>query len=225
MTRRSSCVPSIATSLERCSGTPRSSRSERALSIARSLRAGAGSSLATIRLSGSMPMTPGEYFSLIGLYPFGAHVVVEGESEETLIGEVVLQVLGPRAARDVSVTNLKGVGGIGKAEQVMRALADYVGGSVLIMDAEGDVKRVVERLVRKGAIPEEDALVMKTSLEESYFSSEEMVATALRIAAEPNEKRPAAELRLTAAELDAEHEKRLDRAGRTSLGRPARSRA
>ncbi|MCW3048498.1 MAG: hypothetical protein JWO74_2782 [Solirubrobacterales bacterium] len=144
-----------------------------------------------------------------GLYPFGVHVVVEGESEQLIVEHLLREILGSALARDASVTSLKGVGGITKAKALMSALADYVGSSVLIIDREGQVEKVIERLTRDGDIEPADVLVLAKNLEESNFTSEELVRVAVEIAATANDKRGGAILNLTAEELDSAHAKRV----------------
>lgn len=107
------------------------------------------------------------------------------------------------------VTDLKGVGGANKAEQLMASLANYVVHSVLIIDEEGDVPRIVERLVDEGWIDRADVLKVSPNLEERNFTPAELVAAAIEVAATPSSKREAATSALTEQDLREAHDKQV----------------
>lgn len=154
----------------------------------------------------------------IGIYPHGVHVIVEGESEQDLVGGLVAKLLGTAALTDVVLTNLRGVGSATRIEQLLSAVTDYALRTVVIVDNEGDVQAVVDRLVAEGLLDAADVLVQPESLEESNFSDDELVGVAVELAATAGEKRPAATLSLTGTDLRVYHDERLARAGKEKPG-------
>jgi hypothetical protein len=152
--------------------------------------------------------------SALGIYPHGIHVIVEGDSEEKLVREIVESLLGSRALEDIYTTNLRGVGGATRIERLLSAVSDYALRTVLIVDNEGDMQHHVDRLLAEGRLDPDDVLVQPTSLEESNLSDKELVSLAVKLASAPAEKRPAATLTLTAADLREYHDDRLSRSGK-----------
>ena len=153
-----------------------------------------------------------------GLYPHGIHVIVEGDSEEKLTTGLVEELLGPWALDDLVVTNLGGVGGVQRLNDLAAAVTDYALRTVLVLDDEGDVKRIVNRLISEKVLDPDDVLVQGTSFEESNFTDDELVQLAARLAATPAPKRPAAKLTLSGADLRKRHDDRVSRAGKQKPG-------
>lgn len=147
----------------------------------------------------------------LGVYPHGVHVIVEGESEETVVSDLVEEVLGTAALDDLVVTNLRGVGAGPRIEKLLSAVSDYALRTVLIVDDEGEMRAAVDQLLADGSLQAEDVLVQATSLEESNFTDDELVEIAVGLASTPGEKRPAATLKLSGTELRAYHDDRLRR--------------
>jgi hypothetical protein len=153
-----------------------------------------------------------------GLYPHGIHAAVEGESEETLTRGVVEHLVGSAALDDLVVTNLRDVGGVKRVEELLSAVTNYALRTVVLLDNEGDVERIINGLVKDGVLDRDDVLVLPESLEESNFTDDALVAIATDLAATSNEKRPETTLTLTGVELRAYHDDRLSRAGKQQPG-------
>lgn len=154
-----------------------------------------------------------------GLYPYGIHVVVEGQSEQIIIERITRALAGPSLAQEVMITNLRGVGEANKAEQLMASLSNYVARSVLLIDDEGEMSRVVRRLINEGRVDESDVGMADPNLEEHNFTPAELVAAAIDVAATPSPKRDeGAVLKMTEQDLREAHAKRLAAAGNEKPG-------
>jgi hypothetical protein len=155
----------------------------------------------------------------LGIYPHGIHVIVEGETEELVVPGIVKGLLGDDAAADLVVTNLHGVGAAADIDNLLGAVTQYSLRAVVIADNEGNIRASVDRLIADGLLDPADVLVQETSFEEDNFSDQELVDLAIRAAAVARGSRAAAELKLTAEELRAYHDDRVERSDRKD--RPA----
>lgn len=140
----------------------------------------------------------------LGLYPHHVHAVVEGPSEANIVSVVVASLLGDAAAEDVTITDLEGVGNVNRAEALLDTIADYATASVLMLDNEGAAAKVVDRLIADGTVSEDDVLLLDKNLEEDNFTIDELLDAARRLASQDG-----GELTLSAAELEAFHERQV----------------
>lgn len=143
-----------------------------------------------------------------GVWPGRIHVVVEGDTEQRWVEALVSEGLG-WVPDDLLITNLGGVGAAKRVEALLEIVADYATASALILDAEGDVTRHVEQMIRAGLVDPHDLLIVDTSFEERNFSDAELAAAARYIARNPPGERPPVQLRLGGKELRAEHKRRV----------------
>jgi len=149
----------------------------------------------------------------VGIYPHTIHVIVEGETEEDVVIGFLDQVIGSYFTEQLTITNIRGVGNAIKVEEVVATILNYAESTVMILDNEGPVTTVVERLIASRDVLAENVLVMPSSFEESNFSDDELVQVAHDIAARPTDQRPAAKLILDGEKLREYHD---DRCSRTS---------
>lgn len=145
------------------------------------------------------------------MYPHTVHVIVEGDSEELLVRELLEYFLGAAPSdEDVVLTNLEGVGAAKRVEALVDTIASYATASVLIVDSEGDMADYVDALLADGTLDPDDVLLFPKDLEESTWSDDEFVELAVRLAANPppdaqGRPREPVDLKLTGAELRAQH--------------------
>jgi len=149
-----------------------------------------------------------------GLWPGRLHAIVEGDTERDWVCRLVETLLG-WVPHELLITNLSGAGAAKTMEPIVEAIADYAASTVLIVDDEGDMGRYAHALVEAEVLDPDDVLLVDTSFEEANFSDDELIAVARRLAADPPGRRPAVTVRLTAAELRAEQDRRVAGARRS----------
>ncbi len=149
----------------------------------------------------------------LGIYPHTIHVIVEGETEANVVIGFLDRVIGSYFTEQLTITNIRGVGNAIKVEEVVATILNYAESTVMILDNEGPVTTVVERLIASGVVLTENVLVVPSSFEESNFADDELVQVAHEIAARPTDQRPAAKLVLDGETLRDYHD---DRCGRAS---------
>lgn len=151
-----------------------------------------------------------------GLYPHLIHFFVEGDTEETVLCELLVFLGYDLQAGSMSITNF---GGIDKAERynaLLTSINRFAARTVLIADREGEIERTIANLRAAGALLDPQDVVLwelggqPSSFEEANFSSEELLAA---IAEAGRRRNPDAVLRLSARELDAEVARRRKAAG------------
>lgn len=126
-----------------------------------------------------------ELLSRAGLYPHALHIVLEGDTEELIVGRII-EMVGYQS--DVQITNLGSVDEAKRHQSLFRAATAYASRTVLIADREGEIERVLRRFRREGILAgKDDVLLWGTrtnpmSFEEANFSYRQLVA-ALRAAA------------------------------------------
>jgi hypothetical protein len=143
-----------------------------------------------------------------GIWPAGIHAVVEGETEENWV-RALLTNFFRAVPEELQITNIHGTGGARQIRPIVEALADYSRHSVLIVDAEGEMARYVASLVAAEVLDPHNIHMVDSSFEEANFTDEELVSVAAHLAANPPGQRPAIELRLSAAQLRDEHDRRV----------------
>lgn len=143
-----------------------------------------------------------------GLWPGRLHAIVEGDTECDWVCGLVETLLG-WIPDELLVTNLSGSGAAKTIEPIVEAIADYAASTVLIVDNEGEMARYAQALIGADVLHAHDVLLVDTSFEEVNFSDDELVDVARSLAAEPPGNRPAVAVRLTGAELRAEHARRV----------------
>ena len=142
-----------------------------------------------------------------GLWPGRIHAVVEGDTEEAWVRELVGALFG-YVPSELLCTSIHGTGGAKRIERIVETIADYALSSTLLVDREGEMARYVTALIEAEALDERDVLMFDSSFEEANFTDQELVAVARTLAANPPGERPAVEVRLTADELRQEHQHR-----------------
>lgn len=148
-----------------------------------------------------------------GIWPAGVHAVVEGQTEEAWVVDLLTVFLGG-VPSELQITNIHGTGGARRIRPIVEALADYSRHAVLIVDAEGEMARYVSSLIAAEVLDPHNVHMVDSSFEESNFSDEELIAVTAHLAANPPGERPAVQLRLTAADLRAEQDRRVAQARR-----------
>lgn len=118
------------------------------------------------------------------LYPYGVHVVHEGDGEQILVEALVASLLGAGTLEEVSFTDLGGAGNTGVVAELVGSLNSYARRVVVILDSEARARTQVEALIASGGIGQSDVLLFETSLEEASATDEELTALASDLAAE-----------------------------------------
>jgi hypothetical protein len=148
-----------------------------------------------------------------GLWPGRLHAIVEGPTERNWICGLVETLLRWQP-EELLITNLSGTGAAKTMEPIIQAIANYAAETVVMVDKEGDVARYVEALLEAEILDPDDVLMVDTSFEEENFSDDELVEVAKTLAADPPGNRPVVQVRLTGAQLRAEHDRRVAAARR-----------
>ena len=130
-----------------------------------------------------------------GLWPGRIHAVVEGQTEEAWVREIVEALFG-YVPSDLLCTNIHGTGGAKRIERIVEMIADYALSSTLLVDREGEMAKYVTALIEADALDERDVLMVDSSFEEANFTDQELVAVAKTLADGSSEER-----RLTDPEL------------------------
>lgn len=152
---------------------------------------------------------------LAHLDPHIVHVVVEGESDETLFSGLIEALTGSHPATlGITFSNLEGIGRrVRLYTRILRIAKSLARFPVLVADRENDIERDVQLLKDEGLLSDETALLWEDSLEEDNFADEELVAAAARIA-----ERRGGELRLEPDHLRAARENQKARLGKQAKG-------
>jgi hypothetical protein len=111
-----------------------------------------------------------------GLYPWRVQLVVEGPSEENLLGELLKLVYGHTlASLGVLVVKLKGAGVPKRTDELLDAVREYANTYFLVFDNEGNIAKLVTQLEKRGLIDSQtDVYQWKSDLEADNFSLDEL---------------------------------------------------
>jgi hypothetical protein len=134
---------------------------------------------------------------LAHLDPHIVHVIVEGDSEETLFRRLIQVLTGSDpSSLGVTFSNLEGIGRTRLYTRILRIAKSLARFPILVVDRENDIERDVRLLKDEGLLSDETTFLWDASLEEDNFTDEELVAAATRIA-----ERKGSELHLQAGDL------------------------
>jgi hypothetical protein len=151
------------------------------------------------------------------LYPHGPAVIGEGPSERIIVDWLVQELLGLRGA--IEFHELGGSGEARRVPRLVEILDRYAPEAFVIVDNEGDMARYVDKAVTDGKLKRDNVLLADDSLEQSNFTTAELIQVAADIAANPPpDGRAAATLALTPEELEAKHAERRSRIHRDQPG-------
>jgi hypothetical protein len=95
---------------------------------------------------------------------------------------------------------------------MVEGFSNYAPHTVVIVDTEGDMLQYVTGLERSGKLPAENILRFERNLEDSNFSSAELIDVLCDLAANPKESRPAVRLSITVEQLEKAFDQRRVRA-------------
>lgn len=156
-----------------------------------------------------------------GLYPHRIHFVVEGETEEIVLGRL-LDALVERVG--YQVTNLRGVDKARQHEELFAAASEYAARTVLIADMEGSLSQTLWRLQRDGLLTDKRDLLLwevdgqPSSFEEANFTHGEIADA---IVAATSRRVPDLRLKITGAEIKAAFTEAAQQAAARGKDRPA----
>jgi hypothetical protein len=156
-----------------------------------------------------------------GLYPHRIHFIVEGDTEEIVLGRL-LEELGRTSG--YQLTNLRGVDKAERHKTLLAAASQYAARMVLIADMEGSLSEVLRRLQRDGLLTDPQDLLLwqvggqPSSFEEVNFRPEEIVQ-AIQTAA--RKRVPNIDLGFSGEELAAHFALAVENAQRRKCNRPA----
>jgi hypothetical protein len=156
-----------------------------------------------------------------GLYPHRIHFVVEGDTEEIVLGRL-LEELGRTSG--CQLTNLRGVDKAERHKTLLAAASQYAARTVLIADMEGSLLDVLQRLQRDGLLTDPDDLLLwevdgqPSSFEEVNFRPEEIVDG---IQAAARKRVPDIHIGFTGEELAAHLAVAIENAQQRKRDRPA----
>ncbi len=156
-----------------------------------------------------------------GLYPHRIHFVVEGDTEEIVLGRL-LEELGRTSG--YQLTNLRGVDKAERHKTLLAAASQYAARTILIADMEGSLSEVLRRLRRDGLFTEPQDLLLwqvdghPSSFEEVNFRPQEIVEA---IQAAARKRLPSIDIEFTGQELEAHFSAAVANAQKSKRDRPA----
>jgi hypothetical protein len=156
-----------------------------------------------------------------GLYPHRLHFVVEGETEEIVLGRL-LEALGSGVG--YQLTNLRGIDKALQHEALFAAASEYAARTVLIADLEGSLSEALKQLQRKGLLTEQSDVLLweidgrPSSFEEANFSADEVAEA---IVAVISRRSPEFAISLTGGDITKAFEDAVERAREDGNAPPA----
>lgn len=139
------------------------------------------------------------------LYPGKVEVLVEGQSEITLVETLVAELLHPAALRQLNLFDLRGVGSAAQLLPLAEAFGGYASRTTVIVDREGKMGTYAARAVALGHLPAEDLCLADNSLEEDNAKSAELIALAEQQLARDDSQPHDASLGISVSDLTEYH--------------------